>query len=283
MRRGVGRSWVLIGFFLVTLPFSNVLANDGSRLSKQVVAALNVTQLQYKDWAAGGQDALSYVAQLNANFDLKDTRLSWRFVGKFAFGQTKLDGESLRNSTDQIDMDLSMSYRFDKHFNPFIGATLRTQFATGYDYRKKPPEPRSAFRDPLYLTQTIGANLATERNFRSRLGCGFKETFTRRYTRYSDNPKTPEVEKRKVETGIQSTSSWKVKLGKLLFYSGRLRMFSTFEHIDVVDVIWDNVWSAQVAKYVAVNLTVNVLYDKDVTKRTQIKQSLAIGLTYNLF
>ncbi len=283
MRGSLDRLPVFQLLLVVCLTATSSVSGAASKLSKQVVAALNVTQLQYKDWAAGGQDALSYVAQLNANFDLKDTRMSWRFVGKFAFGQTKLDGEDLRNSTDQIDMDLSMSYRFDKHFNPFIGATLRTQFATGYDYRKKPPVPRSAFRDPLYMTQTIGANLATEKHFRSRLGCGFKETYTRKYTQYSDNPRTPEVEKRKIETGIQSTSSWTLKLGQLLVYNARLRMFSTFEHIDVVDVIWDNVWTAQVAKYVAVNLTVNLLYDKDVSKRTQIKQSLAIGLTYNLF
>jgi|YelNatPaOPRAMG01_1025707.scaffolds.fasta_scaffold00123_13 hypothetical protein len=254
-----------------------------SSSKRSVVAALNVTQLQYKDWAAGGENALSYVAQVNADLELKKTRASWQFVGKFAFGQTKFGNGQLRNSTDQIDMDGTFSYRLSDAVNPFLGAGLRTQFATGYDYRKKPPQPRSAFRDPLYLNQTLGANLATGSGFRSRIGVGFQETLTRRYTTYSDNPKTAKVERQKVEAGIQSTSTCRLKLGRALMYDGRLRLFSTFDHIDEVDVQWDNVVTAQVAKYVAVNLTVNVLYDKDVSLRTQLKQQLAIGLTYNLF
>ncbi len=286
------RTWVrVVSGVLVTCALhvgvvAGESANAGGRNShfkKSVVAALNITQLQYKDWAAGGEDALSYVAQLRADFELKDTKVNWQLTGRFAFGQTKLGSGQLRNSTDQIDIDTALSYRLNHHLNPYAGASARTQFATGYDYKKKPPVPKSAFRDPLYLTQTVGVNLATGRAFRSRLGIGLKETFTRKYTVYSDDPKTPVVERRKVETGIHSTSSWKLKLGDTLVYDARLKLFSTFEHIDVVDVQWDNAISAQVAKYVAVNLTVNVLYDKDVSYRTQVKQQLAIGLTYNLF
>ena len=44
----------------------------------------------------------------------------------------------------------------------------------------------------------------------------------------------------------------------------------------------DNVFTASLAKYLMVNLYVQVLYDKQIHKSARFQQTLALGLTYKL-
>jgi cytochrome c oxidase assembly protein Cox11 len=50
--------------------------------------------------------------------------------------------------------------------------------------------------------------------------------------------------------------------------------------LDEVDIKWDNIFSAKISKYIDVNLNVKLFYDKDISEDRQLKQSLALGLTY---
>ena len=45
----------------------------------------------------------------------------------------------------------------------------------------------------------------------------------------------------------------------------------------------DNTLTANVSKYVVVILNVQIINDKQVSTRTQVKEVLALGLSYTLF
>jgi len=45
----------------------------------------------------------------------------------------------------------------------------------------------------------------------------------------------------------------------------------------------DNTLTANVSKYVVVILNVQIINDKQVTARTQVKEVLALGLSFTLF
>lgn len=48
-------------------------------------------------------------------------------------------------------------------------------------------------------------------------------------------------------------------------------------------VVWgDNTLAPKVSKYIVVNLNVQCIYETQVTQRTQVKETLAIGLSYTL-
>ena len=274
----------LVAVMVVFIQFiggNSGIANEQTKVKKRFVSSLNVSQVQYEDWAAGGENALSYVVTLDGRVERNNSHCNWDISGKFVFGQTKQQGTEIRNSVDRIESDVAMTYKLSNGINPFVGMGLDTQFTTGYDYRQKPKLAKSDFADPLYLNQSVGASYKYGSKFSTRLGFAFKETITQNHRIYSDNPKTPDIKEwKKVKTGIQSQTRLSCKIGQNLSFESKLRCFSTFEHIDVVDVKWDHSWTAKVAKYVSVNLNILVIYDKDVTLQTQIKESLAIGLTY---
>ncbi len=111
----------------------------------------------------------------------------------------------------------------------------------------------------------------------------FKKLSQINYVGYSDDLETLEVEKFKFDTGVESVTSANFKLDDNLLYTSELRLFGTFNALDVWDVRWDNVITAQISKLVNVNLNVLLIYDEDQVKRTQLKEALQIGLTYALF
>ena len=71
-------------------------------------------------------------------------------------------------------------------------------------------------------------------------------------------------------------------LSENLLFTSKLELFPNLEASNEIDVAWDNLLAAKVQECVTVNLSVKILYDRDVSKKRQLRQSLAIGLTYAL-
>jgi cytochrome c oxidase assembly protein Cox11 len=49
-----------------------------------------------------------------------------------------------------------------------------------------------------------------------------------------------------------------------------------------VDVNWDNMFSSKISNLLSVSLNVRMFYDKDISSKRQLKQVLALGLSYAL-
>ena len=254
-------------------------------LTYQVIAGLNITQNTYDNWAAGGEDALAYTMTLNSKLEKNQPKYILTVTGDFAFGQTKQGDDPIKNAMDKISVEGLYTYKLGSYVNPYIGLGFDTQFTKGYDYSVSPKVAKSNFLDPIYIMGGVGAGFFLKPNLKTRLGLAFKETRADTYAEfYSDDPDTPdETETSRFETGIESVTDFNVKLGENLLYETRLGLFSAFEHLDIVDIKWDNKWTAQVAKYVNVNLNILIYYDEDIIKKAQIKETLAIGLTYTIF
>ena len=67
-----------------------------------------------------------------------------------------------------------------------------------------------------------------------------------------------------------------------VLFTSQLNLFSAFDQLDIWDVRWDNTLTAKVNSYVNVSLNVLMVHDITQTRRTQIKQALALGLQYSL-
>ncbi len=281
---------LIIFLFALSFTASTVSLKAGEKekfgYQPTVVGGLNITQNSYSNWAAGGENAYAYTFTLNSQFLNNQPQFVWKITGQFAFGQSKIGDQGLRNAVDRIDLRALYTRKIGYFVNPYVSAGLLTQFATGYDYSQTPAIPKSGFFDPAFITGGAGVGWTIRPKFTTRFGLGLKETVTNRYWmyKYADKASTPDViEKTKFETGLQSVTELETKLASNLLYVSRLGLFSSFANMSAVDVKWDNSWSAKVSKYLAVNLIVNLFYDKDISPKTQIQEALAVGLTYNFY
>lgn len=137
--------------------------------------------------------------------------------------------------------------------------------------------------NPFYLTEALGFIYDQIPNFSSRLGIGMKQTFTKEFTQYSDDPDTPEIEKFKNETGIESVTEYKWEFLENMAYLTNLRLFGTFDDLSVWDVRWDNLIVAKVNDYISVSFNVLLIYDEDESVKRQLKEALQLGISYTLF
>jgi hypothetical protein len=248
----------------------------------KVVTGVNLTQVSYKDWAQGGQSSLAYTLWLNGSSVQDMEMTNWSNSYKLAFGQARLSDQGLRKTDDEIFLESFLIYKLWTYINPYAALTVRTQFAKGFEYPQGNEVGVSKFFDPGYLTQSIGAAYKPMPEIVTRLGVALREVVTSEFNAYSDDPATTEIEKVKVNGGIESVTNAEWNFAENMQFKSTLELFAPFKTLDEVVVRSDNTISAKVNKYVTVGFNVLLVNDVTVSRRTQIKEVLAIGLSYTL-
>ena len=250
----------------------------------EVVGTLNLTQASFDNWEQGGENNLAWQVTLNTNFTLDREKYNWVNKGKFSYGLAKVGDAEAKKSDDEIKLETIYIRKLGVHINPFVSATALTQFAAGFDFDDDTKTKVSGFLDPGYFTQSAGISFAPRDEIKTRLGATLKETITNDFpVPYADDPKTSAIEEIKVEGGITSVTEFKKKFEENILFTSELELFSNLQSFDQIDVNWENDFSVKVAKYINVSLNVELFYDRDISKRRQFKQVLALGLTYSFF
>jgi hypothetical protein len=255
-------------------------------LQHSLVSALNLTQVSFTDWAQVGENALAWVVSAEGKSMYDDPEIggyNWTNNYKFGFGQTRLGDQEIRKTNDKIDFETILTYKLGTYVNPYVSATLKTQFARGFQYSDTGKTPVSKFFDPGYMTQSAGVGYQPIPEVKTRLGAGLREVFAKEFAAlYSDDPATTDIEKVSVDGGLESVTEVEWKLEDNILFTSKLELFGPFKKLDEIVVRNDNTLAMAVSKYIAVNLNVQLINEKRISPRTQVKETLSIGLTYRL-
>lgn len=277
---------------LIIIVFSFFAVNAKSQIADSTlkkgwnskgVIGLGLSQVALTNWSKGGESTISLTGL--TDFDAVYLSMPWISKNslKLSLGSTKTGGGSFQTNDNQARLENVLIRKIGFAVDPFIANEIRTGILNGYDYSKDPKVQLSKFFDPGYITQSIGFTFI-RKNFLTRLGLAFQESFTNQFTQYTDDPETKnEIEKFKFQTGLESVTETNYTLAENLLYTGRLRLFSAFDQFDVWDVDFDNTISAKVNNFLSVNLNVLVIYEKAQSPKTQLKEGLNIGISYTVF
>jgi hypothetical protein len=247
-----------------------------------LVGTLTATQVAFTDWAQGGENALAWAIGGDGKSTNEQEQTSWTNSYKLGFGQTRLGDQGIRKTDDRVDLESMLTYKLGGKVNPYAAATLKTQFAKGYKYDAQGASTAvSQFFDPAFLTQTVGVVYQPITELKTRFGVGLREILTSDFPGYADDPATAELEKTSVRGGLESVTEFAWKLDENVGFSSKLEMFSAFKKLDEVIVRSDNTLSAKVSKYITVLLNLQLLNEKAVSPRTQVKETLSLGLSYS--
>ncbi len=249
-----------------------------------LIGALTLTQVSFANWTQGGENAIAWTFSIDGKSVDDRPKMNWSNSYKFAFGQTRLGDQGLRKTDDKLDLETVFTHKLGSYVNPYFAATLKTQFAEGFKYDKAGGKTAvSEFFDPAYVTQSAGAGYQPLKQIKTRFGVAVRETITRKFNVYADDPKTAEIEKIKVEIGLESVIDIEWKLHERFLVVSKLELFSKFEQpIDDLVVRNDNTISLKMSKYTTVNLNVQLINEEKSSPKTQVKQALSFGLSYSL-
>jgi hypothetical protein len=248
-----------------------------------MTAGITLTQASFTNWAQGGQNALAYTLLLNGRTQQVSEETYWSTSYSFAYGQAQFGDGEVRRTEDRIDLLTVYTFRVGAYVNPYIAASLKTQFALGYKYDTQGgAEPVSRFFDPGYLTQSAGAGYQPLPELKQRVGFALREVFTSRFRSYADDPGTPKIEKVKVDGGLESATELEWEMDEDLLFRSKLELFSPFRQPGEIVLRSDHTLSVKVSKLITVNLNVQVIHEKEASPRTQLRESLAIGMFIDL-
>lgn len=274
----------LIFFLLIT--FINILPQDSIKASSWTysgVTGLNITQIALNNWTSGGDNAIAWI--ISGNFGALYKSGNWKLDNnlKLAYGRTKLGSDEYRTNDNELYLENILSYDVKWAVSPFFSNTVRSTISNGFNYKVIPAVKIASFFDPGYVTQSLGFTYDKLANIKTRLGIALQEIFTKEFTGYSDDEKTTQIEKFKLETGIESVTESDFTIDDNVLLNSKLRLFSRFKTLDVWDIRWDNTITAKISKYFNVNLNILVLYEKALSPKTQLKEALQFGISYILF
>ncbi len=251
-----------------------------------LISTLNLSQVSYSNWVAGGSNALAYNLLIDGRSIYTESQASWTTNYKFSYGEARLGDLGLRKTDDKIDLESILAYPMSEHWDPYASVTFKSQFSTSYKYADDSAHTKtgvSAFLDPGIATEALGFSYHHAASFKSRLGLALRETFTNLYTVYTDDPNTPQIEKSKIEGGFESVTEVQLELDSNILFTGKLELFAPFKTLDVITVRSDDLIEMKVNKYIVASIGIELINDKVVTPRTQIKEGIALGLTYSVF
>ena len=247
-----------------------------------LATGLTATQVSFTDWAAGGQNAFSWTTTLDGRHNWTSDPLEWRNTYKLAYGQAEIGGQGTRKTDDKIDLESIVEYNMGRIVDPYFAVTFKSQFAKGYIYRTIGDSLVSDLFDPAYITQSAGIGYKFIPEIRTRFGAALREVVTSKYTQYADDPTTAEIEKTRVEGGLESVTNVEWKVDENVLFTSKLELFSAFNQMDMIIVRNDNTLAAKINKYLSVNLNVVLINDHVISPRTQVKQTIAFGFSYVL-
>ncbi len=250
---------------------------------KESIVTLNYSQSKFDNWSKGGENAWNWQAEFRAKFEKNELNYNWLTKGYLIYGNTQVGSEIAKKSSDEIRLESVYSYKMGLHVNPYISLTGLTQLTSGYEYSDTSQVEVSNFWDPAFLTESIGFGYKHSETFRTRLGVAVKQTITRNFNSYSDDPNTSNIEKIDNSLGAESVTDLQIKFNDDIIFISMLQLFSDFTMIDEVDVRWNNLFVAKLMKYVSVSFSFDLMYDKNISPKRQLKQVLAVGLTYSIF
>ena len=261
---------------------------------------LTVTQNAYSDnWEGEEVGSLSWAANSSTILESQLTPLlNTRAAMKLAFGQTH--GQNLESrrwlkpvkSTDLVDFEEVLRFTLGGLVDPFASGHLESQFVDQSDAAK------TEYLNPVRLTETFGVSRVIieeeEREWTARIGGGLRQHIDRGVRNEDTGKVETEITS---DGGIEFVSEFKAPLadGRITL-SSRLAAFQALFYSESealeglpgeddwrsVDLDWENALTAGITDHLMVSLFLEMLFDRQIDDGARFKETLALGLTFNL-
>jgi hypothetical protein len=261
------------------------LEKDGWRKAGTFI--INVNQGALRNWAGGGeQNTLGFTSLLNYNINHRKGKITWNNYFDIALGfQNASSFGQFRKVDDRIDITSKYGYQFSRQWYAALLVNFNSQALVGYNYTDTVNTKISNFLSPGKILLSGGIDFRPDKSFSI-----FVSPITTRFVLKTDDDFYV-IDKYGVaanhrsitELGAFATAKYTKKFTHWAFYTGRLDLFSNYDrNPENVDLFFTNLVTMKFNKWLATNISFDMVYDDDILKKTQLKEILGIGLTVKL-
>lgn len=286
-------------------------ADTISHWKKSNKIGFDISQIAFVNWNPGGNSSISGLLKGKFVREYKKANINWKNELIARYGLNKQEGQEIRKTDDQLQVNSTFGYRTDTISNWYYGAkaTFQTQFYNGYNYPNI-DEPISRFMAPAYFFLGLGAEYK-----RDDLNLNvYMSPLTQKTTLVLDtklanqgafgvdpavyDPITGDMissgKKTRTEVGILITNQWEKEIWKNINLEHRMSLYTDYiNNFGNVDIDWQVLMEMTVNDFVKANLGTHIVYDDDIKAKkevngeqvnvgpkVQLKQILGVGVTY---
>ncbi|WP_420603291.1 DUF3078 domain-containing protein [Flagellimonas sp.] len=263
---------------------------------------LNINEVAFVNWNAGGDNSVSALANMRFQRNYKFRYLNWNNELRLRYGLNAQEGRQLRKTDDQIRISSTIGFRKDTITSWYysVKANFNTQFSNGYKYPNR-TTPISRFMAPGYLFLGAGTSYIPEgKKFNLYIS-----PITQKATFVLDEQLSnqgvfgvDEGEHLFMEIGFLVTNKWETEVLKNVLMNHRISLYTDYLlSFGNIDVDWELAFNLKVNKYINANVGTHLIFDDDIKfdevvaddgtvidpgiPRIQFKQLLGVGLTYD--
>ncbi|MBW6515046.1 MAG: DUF3078 domain-containing protein [Candidatus Cloacimonetes bacterium] len=261
-------------------------------------ASISLSQSSYSDnWAGTELGSISWTASSNsaAEKQLSDIMHN-RTTLKLSFGQTHQqritdegdkDWSKPEKSNDKIDLESLLRFTLQVYVDPFIAARWESQFLDLSDPTK------TRIINPSRFTESAGImrNFIKEddHSLSARLGAAFRQNVDRDAL-VNDTRETVTTN----DGGIQFIAEYMRRfLPQDILYNSRLEVYQALfnseedelpnDNWKAVDVLWQHSLSTKIWSIINAGLFFEMVYDKEQVDELQFRQTLGLGVFFQLY
>jgi len=281
---------------------------------KENKVGLNISEVAFVNWNAGGENAISAIGNLKFARNYKFRNFTWDNEAILRYGINVQEDREPRKTEDVIRLTSSLGYRQDTLSKWYysINTKFNTQFTDGFTYPDR-ENPISRFMAPGYLFFGGGPSFVPDgKNFNLYLSpTTVKATFVLDQTLANQGAfgvKRAEYdtsgniikkgEKKFIEFGVLVTNTWEKEIATNIIVNHRLSLFTDYiRRFGNIDVDWELNFTFKVNNLFEANLGTHIIYDDDIrfdqvisdtgnvldpgVPKIQFRQVLEIGLAYS--
>ncbi|OIQ19438.1 DUF3078 domain-containing protein [Lacinutrix sp. MedPE-SW] len=289
---------------------SVVKVQDTIKWLQENKAGLDINEVTFVNWSAGGSNSISALFNLHSSLRYKRDNLIWKSVARTRYGVNKQENQKLRKTEDELELSSTIGYRKDTLTNWYYSGkfNFKTQFSNGYNYPDR-ANPISRFMAPGYMFLGVGIeygkNIEKLAFYFSPLT--YKGTYVLDQTladagSFGVEPaiydelgnRIKKGENVRTEMGVLVTNNYETELFDNIHLRNQLSLYTDyFNSFGNVDVDWELVFDFKVNDYVKATLGSHLKYDDDIKTlvetdvedefeekgaKVQWKQALGVGV-----
>jgi hypothetical protein len=283
-----------IALIFILFPSFHLIAQDSTQVWKFGGNSLiSISQVSLTNWAAGGENSLSSVGELNLFANYKKDKISFDNKLSLAYGILKQGEKPVIKSDDRIDLSSKFGRQASKVWYYAALLNFKTQFTDGFNYPNDSVRI-STFLAPAYLGFSVGMDYKPNDKISTYFSpVSGKTTIVN--DEILSNAGAFGVEtgnKVRWELGGYFKLASKHKIMENVNFENTLELFSNYiNNPQNIDVNYVGLINMKVNKFLSANLSANLIYDDDIKilvdentgktgPRTQFKEVFGLGISF---
>ena len=248
---------------------------------------LMLNQAAFSNWVGGGANNLGWLVGVNYNFTYQKDKDLWENNIILGYGRNNTQGLGNRKTQDNINISTNYGRAISKSWYVSAGAGLLTQFDSGYADGNNPSAAKiSSFMAPGYLNIGAGFTYKPNEDFTLTLRpANARMTFVLdKDLQYKGNYGLKnDGDSMLFQFGFYADASYKVKLMENIHLTNKAWLFSNYlDHPERIAMGYSGILNLKINKYISSNITLDLVYDHNQIRKVQLKQTLGLGLAYNI-